>query len=206
MAARSPLLDGLGMRQIGIRQNGAGCRAYGVLTLHRPSNVHDPETLQGILSAVSSLAAQFPVFFPMHPRTRKNIESFGLLRYLANSEGRNDGGIVPLDPLGYLDSLSLNDRARIVLTDSGGVQEETTVLGVPCLTLRQNTERPATVEPPFQSGCRSGSRSHSKNCSGDPSGTGRHAAMSSALGWQSGCEDRGDPPRASSARKSRLEQ
>src|ERR1700728_2538944 len=146
MAARSPLLDGLGMRQIGIRQNGAGCRAYGVLTLHRPSNVYDPETLQGILSAVSSLAAQFPVFFPMHPRTRKNIESFGLLRYLANSEGRNDGGIVPLDPLGYLDSLSLNDRARIVLTDSGGVQEETTVLGVPCLTLRENTERPATVE------------------------------------------------------------
>jgi UDP-N-acetylglucosamine 2-epimerase (non-hydrolysing) len=206
MAARSPLLDGLGMRQIGIRQNGAGCRAYGVLTLHRPSNVYDPETLQGILSAVSSLAAQFPVFFPMHPRTRKNIESFGLLRYLANSEGRNDGGIVPLDPLGYLDSLSLNDRARIVLTDSGGVQEETTVLGVPCLTLRQNTERPATVEHPFESGCGSGSRSHSKNCSGDPSGTGRHAAMSSALGWQSGCEDRGDPPRASSARKSRLEQ
>ena len=89
---------------------------------------------------------EFPVFFPMHPRTRKNIESFGLQRYLANAAGRNDAGIVPLDPLGYLDFLSLNDRARIVLTDSGGVQEETTVLGVPCLTLRENTERPATVE------------------------------------------------------------
>jgi UDP-N-acetylglucosamine 2-epimerase (non-hydrolysing) len=161
MAAKSPLLDRLGMRQIdirqidirqidirqiGIRQNGAGCRAYGVLTLHRPSNVDAPETLQGILSAISSLAAEFPVFFPMHPRTRKNIESFGLQRYLANAAGRNDSGIVPLDPLGYLDFLSLNDRARIVLTDSGGVQEETTVLGVPCLTLRENTERPATVE------------------------------------------------------------
>jgi UDP-N-acetylglucosamine 2-epimerase (non-hydrolysing) len=141
MAAKSPILDRLGMRQ-----DGAGCRAYGVLTLHRPSNVDDAETLQGILSAVSALAAELPVFFPMHPRTRKNIENFGLLRYLANSTGRNNAGIVPLDPLGYIDFLSINDGARIVLTDSGGVQEETTVLGVPCLTLRENTERPATVE------------------------------------------------------------
>jgi UDP-N-acetylglucosamine 2-epimerase (non-hydrolysing) len=140
IAARSPILD-----RLGVRQNGSGCRPYGVLTLHRPSNVDDPKTLQGILRAVSALAAEFPVFFPVHPRTRKNIESFGLLRYLMNA-GQNDGGIVPLDPLGYLDFLSLNDRARIVLTDSGGVQEETTVLGVPCLTLRENTERPATVE------------------------------------------------------------
>ena len=141
MAAKSPILDRLGMRQ-----NGSGCRAYGVLTLHRPSNVDDARTLQGILSAVSTLAAEIPVFFPMHPRTRKNIETFGLLRYLANPAGRNESGIVPLDPLGYLDFLSMNDGARIVLTDSGGVQEETTVLGVPCLTLRENTERPATVE------------------------------------------------------------
>ncbi|MGC1222170.1 MAG: UDP-N-acetylglucosamine 2-epimerase (non-hydrolyzing), partial [Candidatus Sulfotelmatobacter sp.] len=134
------------LERLGMRQNGAGCRAYGVLTLHRPSNVDDARTLQGILSAVSALAAELPVFFPMHPRTRKNIESFGLSRYLANSAGRNDSGIVPLDPLGYLDFLSINDGARIVLTDSGGVQEETTVLGVPCLTLRENTERPVTVE------------------------------------------------------------
>src|SRR5580693_8277526 len=141
MAAKSPLLD-----QLGMRQSGASNRDYGVLTLHRPSNVDDPKTLEGILSAVSALAAEFPVFFPMHPRTRRNIESFGLLRYIGNSAGCNDSGIVPLDPLGYLDFLSLNDRARIVLTDSGGVQEETTVLGVPCLTLRENTERPATVE------------------------------------------------------------
>ena len=141
MAAKSPILDRLGMRQ-----NGSGCRAYGVLTLHRPSNVDDAKTLQGILSAVSLLAAELPVFFPVHPRTRRNIERFGLLRYLATSAGPNDSGIVPLDPLGYLDFLSINDGARIVLTDSGGVQEETTVLGVPCLTLRENTERPATVE------------------------------------------------------------
>jgi UDP-N-acetylglucosamine 2-epimerase (non-hydrolysing) len=141
IAARSPILD-----RLGIRQNGSACRPYGVLTLHRPSNVDDPKTLQGILSAVSALAAELPVFFPIHPRTRKNIESFGLARYLRNASGEGRVGIVPLDPLGYLDFLSLNDHARIVLTDSGGVQEETTVLGVPCLTLRENTERPATVE------------------------------------------------------------
>ena len=146
IASRSPLLDRLGMRRLGMRQNGSSCRPYGVLTLHRPSNVDDPETLHGILRAVSALAAELPIFFPVHPRTRKNIESFGLLHYLASAAGRNDAGIVPLDPLGYFDFLSLNDRARIVLTDSGGIQEETTVLGVPCLTLRENTERPATVE------------------------------------------------------------
>ena len=141
LARKSPVLD-----QFGVRENG-NCRPYGVLTLHRPSNVDDPVTLQGILRAVDSVAAEFPVFFPLHPRTRKNIESFGLNRYFSDaSTNRNHRGIVPLDPLGYLDFLSLNDRARIVLTDSGGVQEETTVLGVPCLTLRENTERPATVE------------------------------------------------------------
>jgi UDP-N-acetylglucosamine 2-epimerase (non-hydrolysing) len=141
LAAKSPILD-----RLGVRLNGSGCRPYGVLTLHRPSNVDDPKTLQGILSAVSALAVELPVFFPIHPRTRKNIESFGLVRYLAHAEGANRVGVVPLDPLGYLDFLSLNDGARIVLTDSGGVQEETTVLGVPCLTLRENTERPATVD------------------------------------------------------------
>ncbi len=140
-AAKSPILD-----QLGVRKNGSGCRPYMVLTLHRPSNVDDPKTLQGILSAVSALAADFPVFFPIHPRTRKNIERFGLLRYLADAETTDGLGIRPLAPLGYIDFLALNDRARLVLTDSGGIQEETTALGVPCLTLRENTERPATVE------------------------------------------------------------
>jgi UDP-N-acetylglucosamine 2-epimerase (non-hydrolysing) len=139
LAARSPILGRLGVR------DGLGHRPYGVLTLHRPANVDDPRTLQGILHAVNILAAKLPFFFPVHPRTRKNIESFGLSRYL-ECAGGGGLGIVPLDPLGYLDFLSLNDHARIVLTDSGGVQEETTVLGVPCLTLRENTERPATVE------------------------------------------------------------
>jgi len=141
LAAKSPILD-----RLGLPRSGAACRPYGVLTLHRPSNVDDPETLQGILSAVSEFAAELPVFFPIHPRTRRNIESFGLMRYLTDAAAVNRVGIAPLDPLGYLDFLSLNDHARIVLTDSGGVQEETTALGVPCLTLRENTERPATVE------------------------------------------------------------
>ncbi len=140
LAARSPILD-----RLGVRRNGSGCRPYGVLTLHRPSNVDDPKTLRGILSAVSAVASELPVFFPVHPRTRKNIQTFGLERLLADSTAIGHG-IVPLDPLGYLDFLALNAQARLVLTDSGGVQEETTVLGVPCLTLRENTERPATVE------------------------------------------------------------
>jgi UDP-N-acetylglucosamine 2-epimerase (non-hydrolysing) len=144
LAAQSPILNRLGLNGQAPRQNGSSCRPYGVLTLHRPSNVDDPRTLQGILGAVSTVADEIPVFFPIHPRTRKNIESFGLLRYLSGSAG--GCGIVPLDPLGYLDFLSLNDHAGIVFTDSGGVQEETSFLGVPCLTLRENTERPATVE------------------------------------------------------------
>jgi UDP-N-acetylglucosamine 2-epimerase (non-hydrolysing) len=140
-AAKSVLLD-----RLGVHRNGSASLPYGVLTLHRPSNVDDRETLQGILSAVSTLANEFPIFFPVHPRTRKNIDDFGLTKYLAKTSAENRAGIIPLEPLGYLDFLSLNDRAHIVLTDSGGVQEETTVLGVPCLTLRENTERPATVD------------------------------------------------------------
>jgi len=141
LAACSPILA-----RLGVRTNGSVCRPYGVLTLHRPSNVDDPKILEGILSAVDKTAHEFPIFFPVHPRTRKNIETFGLTRYLHGEDSINKAGIVPLDPLGYLDFLSLNERARIVLTDSGGIQEETTVLGVPCLTLRENTERPATVD------------------------------------------------------------
>lgn len=139
-AARSPILD-----ELQLRQNGSVLKPYGVLTLHRPSNVDDPQLLRTILTAVNTIAADFPVFFPVHPRTRKNIESFGLGRFFKVAKTAASG-IVPLDPLGYLDFLNMNDHARLVLTDSGGVQEETTVLGVPCLTLRENTERPATVD------------------------------------------------------------
>ena len=140
LASKSAILD-----QLHLRKNGSGLRPYGVLTLHRPSTVDEPEALRGILTAVGAIAAEFPVFFPVHPRTRKNIESFGLTGFLSQASLASSG-IIPLDPLGYLDFLNMNDHARLVFTDSGGVQEETTVLGVPCLTLRKNTERPATVD------------------------------------------------------------
>jgi UDP-N-acetylglucosamine 2-epimerase (non-hydrolysing) len=140
LAAKSPILDRLRLR------NGSGCLPYAVLTLHRPSNVDDQETLQGILGAATAIARDFPVFFPVHPRTRKNIENFGMQRCLADLPTSHHRGIVSLDPLGYLEFLALSQHAALVLTDSGGVQEETTALGVPCLTLRENTERPATVE------------------------------------------------------------
>jgi UDP-N-acetylglucosamine 2-epimerase (non-hydrolysing) len=114
---------------------------YAVVTLHRPSNVDDPATLGGILSALTRVSQSLPVVFPIHPRTRKHLEEFGLLK--ANAGG---GRVRFVEPLGYLDFLRLYSGARLVLTDSGGIQEETTALGVPCLTLRENTERPVTVE------------------------------------------------------------
>ncbi|HYE14183.1 MAG TPA: UDP-N-acetylglucosamine 2-epimerase (non-hydrolyzing) [Pyrinomonadaceae bacterium] len=119
---------------------GVAGRDYAVLTLHRPSNVDDPATLGRILSALARIGERLPVVFPVHPRTRKNLSEFGLL------EGAERGGRLRLvEPLGYLDFLRLYSGARLVLTDSGGIQEETTALGIPCLTLRENTERPVTV-------------------------------------------------------------
>ena len=113
---------------------------YAVVTLHRPSNVDDAARLGGILSALAGVAERLPVVFPVHPRTRARINEFGL----AGETGRG-GRLLLIDPLGYLDFLRLYSGARIVLTDSGGLQEETTALGTPCLTLRENTERPVTV-------------------------------------------------------------
>lgn len=113
---------------------------YVLLTLHRPSNVDDPHRLRSILRAVHTISERFPVVFPVHPRTRGRLEEFGLL---GNSEFN---GYIPVDPLGYVDMLGLVDSARLVLTDSGGLQEETTALGIPCLTLRENTERPSTIQ------------------------------------------------------------
>jgi UDP-N-acetylglucosamine 2-epimerase (non-hydrolysing) len=113
---------------------------YAVVTLHRPSNVDDPAALRRILSALARVARRLPVVFPVHPRTRRKVEEFGL-------DGDEAGADLRLvEPLGYLDFLRLYSGARLVLTDSGGIQEETTALGIPCLTLRENTERPVTVE------------------------------------------------------------
>jgi UDP-N-acetylglucosamine 2-epimerase (non-hydrolysing) len=116
-------------------------RDYAVVTLHRPSNVDDAATLRRILSALARVAQELPVVFPVHPRTRARIEDGGLTPHVADA-----AGLRLVEPLGYLDFLHLLSGARLVLTDSGGLQEETTVLGVPCLTLRENTERPVTVE------------------------------------------------------------
>jgi UDP-N-acetylglucosamine 2-epimerase (non-hydrolysing) len=114
--------------------------AFCVMTLHRPSNVDDRETLAGILNAVETIQKQIPVVFPIHPRTRARIDEFGLGRLTARMSG-----LMLTDPLGYLDFLNLYSNSRLVLTDSGGIQEETTVLGIPCLTLRDTTERPITI-------------------------------------------------------------
>ncbi len=117
---------------------------YATLTLHRPSNVDDKVILQGILEALKDISADLPIIFPIHPRTRKMAEQFGLSHYF--NQGDKVQGIWLTEPLGYLDFLHLNMHARMVLTDSGGLQEETTVLGVPCITMRHNTERPITCE------------------------------------------------------------
>jgi UDP-N-acetylglucosamine 2-epimerase (non-hydrolysing) len=124
------------------RTFGLSSRAYGLLTLHRPSNVDQADTLREIMTAVKDLATDLPILFPCHVRTRARLAAMPEL--LMTEAGTQ--GIVPLEPLGYLEFLSLMCEARLVLTDSGGIQEETTALGVPCVTLRHNTERPVTIE------------------------------------------------------------
>jgi UDP-N-acetylglucosamine 2-epimerase (non-hydrolysing) len=114
---------------------------YAVLTLHRPANVDDPSILSGIVTALEAISASVPVVFPVHPRARRAIERAGLGDRVAACRG-----LRLLDPLGYLDFVGLLSDSMAVLTDSGGIQEETTVLGVPCLTLRDNTERPITID------------------------------------------------------------
>ncbi|BAL25906.1 non-hydrolyzing UDP-N-acetylglucosamine 2-epimerase [Azoarcus sp. KH32C] len=115
-------------------------RGYGVVTLHRPSNVDHPATLAGIIDALRDVSERLPLVLALHPRTRNNLERFGLIDRLAAE------GFIVLPPQGYLEMLGLMAGATVVLTDSGGIQEETTALGVPCLTIRENTERPITVE------------------------------------------------------------
>ena len=125
-------------------------RPYAVLTLHRPSNVDHPKTLKPILNALKVISKDLPVVFPAHPRTRARLVDFGFQGYFANALGGSQAdvgrkGLYCVDPLSYLDFLCLTAHASLVLTDSGGIQEETTILGVPCVTIRENTERPITV-------------------------------------------------------------
>ncbi len=119
---------------------GVGEKKYALVTLHRPSNVDDREHLANVLNSLEKISAKHAVVFPIHPRTRKMIEEFKLA-----GKGRLNANTVMCDPVGYTDFLSLLEKASVVITDSGGIQEETTYLGVPCLTMRENTERPVTV-------------------------------------------------------------
>jgi UDP-N-acetylglucosamine 2-epimerase (non-hydrolysing) len=136
------ILDDLGIRNGVGGQQSVAC--YALLTLHRPANVDNCDAFLNILEGLQELAQIYPVVFPAHPRTQKRIEELGLARYFSRRSG--GPGIRLIDPLGYLDFLSLMKNAKLVVTDSGGVQEETTCLGIPCVTLRENTERPVTIE------------------------------------------------------------
>ena len=129
---KSHILDKFGL------MNGDGSvRSYGVVTLHRPSNVDNLEVLKSIAAALNTISERLKLVFPVHPRAKMNMDNMGV----------SFASTVRLtDPLGYLDFLKLLANSRLVLTDSGGIQEETTILGVPCLTMRENTERPVTVE------------------------------------------------------------
>jgi UDP-N-acetylglucosamine 2-epimerase (non-hydrolysing) len=128
-AERSRIIEELGLAPGG----------YVLVTLHRPSNVDDPDAFAGIMGALAGIARSLPVVFPVHPRTRKTIESSRGILEISKE-------LKLIEPLGYLDFLKAMRHARIVVTDSGGIQEETTVLGVPCITVRENTERPITIE------------------------------------------------------------
>jgi UDP-N-acetylglucosamine 2-epimerase (non-hydrolysing) len=125
-AAQTGVLERLGLQ----------CKNYAVATLHRPSNVDGVEHLASLMDMLSELSRHLPVVFPVHPRTRERMEGAGLTQ----------SGVMLVEPLGYLEFLRLTSEARLVLTDSGGIQEETTILQVPCLTMRENTERPITIE------------------------------------------------------------
>ena len=130
IAQKSSIGEDLGLKK------GADWQRFGVLTLHRPSNVDSTEKLAELLGAIDSIAAQVPVIFPVHPRTQQRLAQAGI---------KTHPQLKLIPPVGYLDFLCLLSKAALVLTDSGGIQEETTALGVPCLTLRENTERPITI-------------------------------------------------------------
>ena len=123
-----------------IRDRLDGTYGYAVVTLHRPSNVDQLETLRPLLEVLREVSEKLPLVFALHPRTRANIERFGLSELVSSRH------IALLPPQGYLEMLGLMAHAKLVLTDSGGLQEETTALGIPCLTIRENTERPITID------------------------------------------------------------
>lgn len=141
-AAGSPILDKLGLRNG--TTGGSSIAPYALLTLHRPANVDNRDAFLNILNGLQELAATCPVIFPAHPRTQQRISEFDLGRYFSR-ERDGSAAIHIIDPLGYLDFLCLMKHANLVVTDSGGIQEETTCLGIACVTVRENTERPITL-------------------------------------------------------------
>jgi UDP-N-acetylglucosamine 2-epimerase (non-hydrolysing) len=151
-AGKSAILTRLGLVR-GKTGNGSidAVQPYALLTLHRPANVDNAETFREIVEGLQELAAAMPIIFPAHPRTRQSILRNGLEHFFhtAGEESnckKSSARILTIDPLGYLDFLCLMSRSHLVITDSGGIQEETTCFGVPCVTVRENTERPITVE------------------------------------------------------------
>jgi UDP-N-acetylglucosamine 2-epimerase (non-hydrolysing) len=140
-------------KTLGLTTNGSGpsIKDYALLTLHRPTNVDHKDSLNEIIGALKEISKEFPIIFPMHPRTRKMVTKFNLEKYFnfhidePKAPIKLSNSIFAIDPLGYIDFLGLMSKAKIVLTDSGGIQEETAVLGIPCVTLRDTTERPITL-------------------------------------------------------------
>jgi UDP-N-acetylglucosamine 2-epimerase (non-hydrolysing) len=157
-AETSIILDKLGLRANAANNgDGMSISRYALLTLHRPSNVDNRSAFLNILDGLEELAADWPIVFPIHPRTRRRVQEFGLQSKLglngaaaAKPDAASSGGglcnIILTEPLGYLDFLCLMKHAALVVTDSGGIQEETTCLGIPCVTVRECTERPITIE------------------------------------------------------------
>ena len=129
---RRPIAERRYGHELGLTANG-----YAIVTMHRPANVDDPAMLSAVVAQIASVAEKLPLVFPMHPRTRRRLSEFDLLGRL--------GRVEVIEPLSYIDFMSLVSGARLVITDSGGVQEETTYLGIPCLTVRETTERPITI-------------------------------------------------------------
>ena len=135
------------MQQLGLENSSGRHREFALLTLHRPGNVDNRENFVTLIGALKRASEKLPIIFPVHPRTRKQIETFNMGEYFnfCTHATENPNGIICVEPLSYLDFLKLMTHAKLVFTDSGGIQEETTILGVPCITLRENTERPVTI-------------------------------------------------------------
>jgi len=149
-AQHSKILEKLGLINLELKTENSNLIPYGVLTLHRPSNVDNEETFRKILEALKEVAKHLPIIFPAHPRTVNRIKEFHFEKcfYLAAQNSTlkiKNYHINCVEPLGYLDFLCLMSSAKLVITDSGGIQEETTILRIPCVTLRENTERPVTA-------------------------------------------------------------